>query len=217
MLLEGLFVQIALFFIETIPNILYACLAVLVGLVIGNFLGKMTKGVLLKVKADRLFDDDNIKIKLSSVGELVVSWLIYLIFFQQAAVYLNVYVVSSIVNSLVMFIPNVIGAITVILLAYMFGIYLKDKVIGTKDVSMKLIGDAVFYLVIYIGVSTALPLIGINTALISQLLLLVVAGFSLGIAIALGLGLKDTIAKISARYFNVDSISKTMKEKSAKK
>ena len=171
-----------------------------------------TKKALEKLKADKLFGDNVLKISMSSIGKTVVSWVIYLIFLQQATVFLNVHVISMIVNDIILFIPNIAGMIGVILLTYLFGMYLKDKIIGSAKMYTKLLGDVIFFLVLYIGISTALPLVGINTDLISQLLLLVVGGLSLGIAVAVGLGMKDTVAKVSAKYFDVNPVSKKKKK-----
>ena len=213
MVINDVFIQMGYSFIQTIPNVLYAAVVLLIGLVLGGFLGKVTKKALEKLKADKLFGDNVLKISVSSIGKTVVSWVVYLIFLQQAAVFLNVYVISMIVNDIILFIPNVVGMISVILVAYLFGMYIKDKIIGNAKMYTKLLGDVIFFLVIYIGISTALPLVGINTDLIGQLLLLVVGGLSLGIAVAVGLGMKDTVAKVSAKYFDVESISKASKTK----
>ena len=212
MVLNDVFIQMGYSFIQTIPNVFYAAVVLLIGLFLGGFMGKVTKKALEKLKADKLFGDNVLKISMSSIGKTVVSWVIYLIFLQQATVFLNVHVISMIVNDIILFIPNIVGMIGVILLTYLFGMYLKDKIIGSAKMYTKLLGDVIFFLVLYIGISTALPLVGINTDLISQLLLLVVGGLSLGIAVAVGLGMKDTVAKVSAKYFDVNPVSKKKKK-----
>ena len=212
MVLNDVFIHMGYSFIQTIPNVFYAAVVLLIGLFLGGFMGKVTKKALEKLKADKLFGDIVLKISMSSIGKTVVSWVIYLIFLQQATVFLNVHVISMIVNDIILFIPNIAGMIGVILLTYLFGMYLKDKIIGSAKMYTKLLGDVIFFLVLYIGISTALPLVGINTDLISQLLLLVVGGLSLGIAVAVGLGMKDTVAKVSAKYFDVNPVSKKKKK-----
>ncbi|MCK5344906.1 MAG: hypothetical protein KAR20_15955, partial [Candidatus Heimdallarchaeota archaeon] len=150
MVINDVFIQMGYSFIQTIPNVLYAAVVLLIGLVLGGFLGKVTKKALEKLKADKLFGDNVLKISVSSIGKTVVSWVVYLIFLQQAAVFLNVYVISMIVNDIILFIPNVVGMISVILVAYLFGMYIKDKIIGNAKMYTKLLGDVIFFLVIYI-------------------------------------------------------------------
>jgi hypothetical protein len=146
-------------------------------------------------------------ISISHLGEVVVSWIIYLIFIQQATDTLGVRALYNIITGFVNFVPNVIGAFTIMLLAYIFGNYLKDSIIGDKMMHLKILGNIIFFLVIYIGITISLPMVGIQTQLISQLLLLVVGGLALGLAIAIGFGVKDVIAK------NVEEFIKDYKPK----
>jgi len=58
-----------------------------------------------------------------------------------------------------------------------------------------LIGSGIFFLTIYIAIALALPLLGIDPTLINNLLLVIVGSFGIGIALAIGFGLKDVVAR----------------------
>lgn len=190
-------------FIEKVPALIYAVIFLALGYVIGKFLGYITHRALTEAKIDKYVSHKSFNIQVSKLSSVVVRWVVYLVFIQQATNILGVTVISGIVDKIIGFIPGVVGAAAVIIAADGIGIYIKDSVIGAADVYTKIAGHLTFFLVMYVGIATALPLIGINPVLINQILLLIVGAISVGMAIALGLGLKDTIHEISKEYVNV--------------
>lgn len=187
--------------IEGMPNVMSAIVILVVGYVIGRMVGTVVEKIVARSKVDsHLKEKEQLSFKLSSVLGTVSKWVLYLIFLQQAAVQLNVAAISQSINEIVNFIPGVIGAVIVLIASYAIAIYVKEEIVGSKGLYQNLIGKIIFFLIVYVGIATALPLIEIDTALINNILLILMASLGLGIAIAMGLGLKDSVAELSKGY-----------------
>ncbi len=70
----------------------------------------------------------------------------------------------------------------------------------TKTLYGDIVGNVIFFLILYVSVALALPFVGIDTQLINWILIVVVASLGLGMAIAIGLGLKDVVRDIGKTY-----------------
>ena len=57
-----------------------------------------------------------------------------------------------------------------------------------------------FFFIIYVSIALALPVLGISSALVNSILLIIIGSVGLGTAIAIGLGMKNAVADVSQRY-----------------
>jgi hypothetical protein len=189
-------------FLSFLPSLIGALVLLLVGWLLGNIVGKIVKEVLLRLKADDLIFRGKRQIfKISSVVSILCSWAIYLLFIQAAVDVLGIIVLKEAVGQIVAFIPGLIKAVVIGLVGYAIAEYVRENVERSKVPYSKLVAKLLFFLIIYIAIATALPLVGIDTTLINAILIVIVASFGLGFAIALGLGLKDTVAKLAKKGF----------------
>jgi len=78
--------------------------------------------------------------------------------------------------------------------------YIKDKVVHSKTFYGELIGNLIFFIIIYVSVALALPFVGIDPTLINWILIVIVASLGAGLAIAIGLGLKEVVAESARGY-----------------
>ncbi|MCK4968768.1 MAG: hypothetical protein KAS12_06965 [Candidatus Aenigmarchaeota archaeon] len=185
-------------FINGFPGLVYALLWIVIGYIVGRILASIVRRVLKEAKVDNyLKDSERMSFKLSSILATVVKWVVYLVFLQQAATLLGVAVISSVVNEIIAFVPGVVGAVIVLLASYAIAMYIKQDVIGDKDLYTSMMGKVVFFLVLYVGIATALPLVSIDTMLINTILLVLIGSVGLGIAIAMGWGLKDSVNELA--------------------
>ncbi|MCK5289378.1 MAG: hypothetical protein KAJ56_00400 [Candidatus Aenigmarchaeota archaeon] len=187
-------------FVEGIPNLTLAIIALVMGYVIGVAAYAIVRKIMVRAGVDTKLKSKQLDVKISDITAITVKWIIYLVALSQAADFLQVQIIISIINGVIAFIPGVVSAAVLLIAAYILGYFIKSAVIGEKDVYTKLIGDIVFFLVIYVGIATALPALGIDTTLINTILILIIGSICLGIAIALGLGLKDTVADMSKDF-----------------
>lgn len=195
--LQGL----GLTFLDVLPSLVVALLLLGVGYILGRVLGRVSNEVVTRLKLDaRVSKSAHLRIKLAHLADVVVRWVVYLVFIQQASDVLGSAAISGFVGTIVAALPSFIGAGVIILVSYVIGVYFKDHIVSSHTVYSDLAGKTIFFLVLYLGLSVALRVIQIPLLIVDQILLILVAAVGLGLAIALGLGLKDAVKDVSRSY-----------------
>jgi len=184
-------------FIAILPNILAALIVLLFGLVLGRVLGRISEEIAVRSKIDKWISQKNhITFNVSSVANVIVRWVVYLVFIEQAAIFLGIAAVQSFISSIIGFIPGLIGAGIIIIVGYAIAIYMKERIITGKTMYSSIVGKIVFFLLLYFSIALALPFTGVNPTLVNWALLIIIASFGLGMAIAMGLGFKEFFAEM---------------------
>jgi len=176
-----------------------AVIVLLIGWIIGKILGKVTKGILRKMNADRYFRFGR-GFEVSSIFPLIVSWIIYLWFIRSAVGILGVPELTLFLAEILDFLPKLLKGMIVILVGYLLAKYVQGQIIATKAEYSEFIGRVIFFFTIIIAIDLALPLVGIQSQVIDGIILILFGSVGIGLAIALGLGLKETVAKIAKKY-----------------
>ncbi len=200
MVLENLYLLPGL---ETITNYLIqvaaATVVLLVGWLVGRLAGKITKNILKKLSADRYFRFGR-GFQISTMFPMIISWIIYLWVMRSAVGILGIPELTLFFAQILTFLPKLLEGIIVILIGYLIAKYVEGQVIATKAEYSGLIGQVIFFFTMIIAIDLALPLVGISSHVIDGIILILVGSVGFGIAIALGLGLKETIAKLAKKY-----------------
>ena len=187
--------------VSILPGLIGAVIIWIGGLALAWVLSKITKEVLLRIKIDKRL---NLPAKgifsLSEILPLIIFWAVFLIGVQEGLTQLGLEVLSSLFGSVVGFLGGLIKAIVVIVIGYALTDYVSKSIRDTKKPFSDLLANSVFFLMMYITIAMALPMIGIDTTLINAILLIILGSIGLGLAIAIGLGLKDTIARLAKKY-----------------
>ena len=186
--------------IAFLPNLLGAVILLIIGWIVGTIIGRITKELLVRFKVDQYVSKGRPIIKLSEVFPLIFEWVIYLVFIQAAVEVLGVTALVEFVRTLIGFIPGLLEAVIVVIVGYGIAEYVRVEIERAKLVYADIMSKVLFWLIIYIAVALALPLVGINPTLINSILLIVVGSVGAGMAIALGLGLKDAVAAAAKKY-----------------
>jgi hypothetical protein len=188
-------------FIVGLPNFLWAVIALLVGLLVGKFGGWLVKQFLVRVKLDQyIFEKDKFKMKLSDIFSVLTRWIIYLFFIMYSASFLGVPEVIELIRSAIGFLSGAVEATVIIIVGYSLAYYIKEQVMHGKTFYSELVGNIIFFLIVYVSIALALPFVGIDTQIINWILIVIVASFGVGMAIALGLGLKDVVRDVAKSY-----------------
>ncbi|MFQ6009749.1 MAG: hypothetical protein ACE5J7_01360 [Candidatus Aenigmatarchaeota archaeon] len=187
-------------FLLALPGIVAAVITLFIGFIIGKLAGMVVREIIVRLKIDEWIAEEGVTFKFSSVFDVITRWIIYLVFIQQAAIFLNVQAITIFVNNVISIIPPLIQAGLLVIVGYSLAIYMKERIISSKTLYADVVGKTVFFLILYLSIAMALSQMRIDTTLVNNILLLIVAGASLGVAIALGLGLKDVVA-VSAKDY----------------
>ncbi len=187
--------------IEFTPKIFGAVVLLLIGWAIGSVVGRAIKEIIRRMKVDQfLFKGRRPVIKISSIIPLIISWTIYLLFIQAAIEVLGVQALMLAIGEILNFLPRLIEALVIILAGYGIGEYVRRQIEESDVAFSDIVGKVVFFLILYVTIAISLPLLNIETFLINALLLIVVGSFGAGLAIAMGLGLKDEMRTAFKKY-----------------
>jgi hypothetical protein len=194
------FAKIGVSTLGILPNIVAALIILVVGVVVGRLVGMAIEEILVRLKIDSYIKAKKAEFKLSHIFGMIIRWVIYLVFVQQAADALAVPIISLFVGGIVGFMPGVLKAVVVVAAGYALARYIQELIVESKAIYSGLMSQLFFFLIVYISFALALPLVGIPADLVNNILLIIVGSVGLGFAIALGLGMKDMIRQLSMDY-----------------
>jgi hypothetical protein len=187
--------------IEFTPKIFGAVVLLLIGWAIGSVVGRAIKEIIRRMKVDEfIFKGRRPVMRISSIIPLIISWSIYLLFIQAAIEVLGIQALMVAVGEILNFLPRIIEALVIILAGYGIAEYVRRQIEESDVAFSDLISKILFFLILYVAVAISLPLLNIETFLINALLLIVVGSFGAGLAIAMGLGLKDEMRATFKKY-----------------
>lgn len=187
--------------IDFLPKIAGALILLLIGWLIGLVVGRVIKELLRRLKVDEYVARGKRPVfRLSDIFSVIATWSIYLVFIQAAVDTLGIVALSLFLQGILAFIPGLIKAIMVVIIGYALAEYVRQNVEASKVTYSGLVGRVLFFLTIYIAIAMALPLVGIDPFLVNALLLVIAGSVGIGLAIAIGFGLKNDIVKIVRKY-----------------
>lgn len=191
-------------FTSTLPNAVGAVLILAVGVVIGFFVGRAARRVILSLKLD-----DHVSrgrkplIRISDIFPKIFSWTIYIVSLQAAADFLGVVAFSTFIAGIIAFIPLLIKAIIIVVIGYVIAEYVRSELYRSDVEYSDIMSRVIYFIIIYISVAIALPLIGIDPFLVNAIMIIIIAAVAVGVAAALALSLRgvfeDTIKKYKAK------------------
>lgn len=181
-------------FAAIFPRIVLAVIILFIGYVIALILGHVVKVVLeklgldAKVRKSRLTKSMGHNHLPGIFGE-ITKWYVFIIFFQVAVDKLNLGTLSSLLNVFVLWMPNLIASVLIVLFGVALGHYVEAKMTEhSKMKGMTMMSKGVKALIILIMTIVAARQISIRADLLDNIVMIVVGGLALGVALAIGLG-----------------------------
>ena len=200
-------------FLVAIPLVIGALLIIVVGWIIAGLLARVTSGILRRVGADRLFaehsgrvyGDRTQSIKPSVVGGELVKWLVRLVFLVAAANVLGLTQVSELLNQVLLWIPNLIVAAIILLIAPVLARFVRSAIeVGAGEMGFSnasLLGRIAEVAIVAFAVIIAINQIGIAANLVNTLFIGLVAAVALAFGLAFGLGGRDVAAELTRSWY----------------
>ena len=200
-------------FLAAIPQIIGALLIIIIGWIISGLLARLVSTLLRRAGAARLFAEhggqvsgsQSQKIKPSVVGGELVKWLIRIVFLVAAANVLGMPQVSELLNQVLLWIPNLLVAAVILLVAPLIGRFLRGLIeVGAGNMGFTnapLLGRIAEMAVIAFAVLIAIDQIGIAADLLNILFMGVVGALALAFGLAFGLGGRDVAARITEGWY----------------
>jgi Conserved TM helix len=190
-------------------------LLVLIILLIGWLLSKVVKSVVSKtlktaklnelssrIELDKLLSKGGITYSLSDLIGVICYWLGLLITFMVAVNSVGLTVAADLLNKVVLYIPNVIAALFILILGMFVSTLLKNIVQTAANNAglnqSKLLAQIVETVVITFAVFVSLEQLQIGIHITELTVSIILGSLGLGLALAFGLGCKEIAGKFVA-------------------
>ncbi len=207
--LRSAFVDLWVSAMSFLPQLVFAVVVFLLGLLVANLLKTAVIRVIRFMKVDDLLERLDAKTFFSRAGirfdvaELfgwLVKWFIILIALIAAADALGWSQVTEFLTLVVAYIPNVLVAVIILLVGFLLGNFVQDLIKGAVKVanmtSATFLAAIAKWSIIVFSLMMALVQLGIGAALVQTLFTGFVAMVALAGGLAFGLGGKEQASKI---------------------
>jgi hypothetical protein len=196
-------------FINFLPSLVGAILVFVAGWIVAVALGKVVEHIIKMVKVDDVMEKAGTKARFHKAGVDVnvakflgglVKWFLILVFLMAATDILKLVQVTTFLNSIVLYLPNVVVAAVILAVAFLVANFVFAVVKGSTKVagivSATLLATVAKWAIVIFGFLAALIQLGIAASLINTLFIGLVAMLALAGGLAFGLGGKDEAAMI---------------------
>lgn len=197
-----------------VPNAIVAVIVLLVGYFVARLAAKLvtTLGEKLNLQyaAERgglveSLKQIGIKRSVPAIFGTVVFWTLIVLFMMSAASALQFEEVSKAMSAVFVYMPNVLGALVILVVGLLAASFLRGVVAASADrvgVSYaRGLANITYYAVVLVTLLAAFERISLQFALLNQAILIVLGGMALAFGLAVGLGGRDVVGGILAGYY----------------
>lgn len=203
-------------FFSFLPQLVGAILVLIIGWIIAGFAARLVETALRTVGFEKAAERSGIagfmtrsgaspEWTASKVVAELVKWFIRLIFLQAAAAILGMPQLTGIINSILLFLPNLVVALLIIvvgaLIAKLVGGIVRGSTAQMGFANPDLLGTIGEVAVIAFAVVAAVNQVGIAATVVNTLFMAFVGAIALAFALAFGLGGRDTAALITHGWY----------------
>ena len=198
--------------LSQIGQFLIGIFGVLIILIAGWLISKVIKSVVTKglraikldelsdrIELDAMLEKGGITYSLSELLGIICYWLALLVTFMVAANSIGLTIAAELLNKVVLYIPNVIAAIFILILGMFIATLLKNIVqtagnnAGVSQV--KFLSKVVEVIIMVFAIFVALEQLNIGIRITELTLGIALGTVGLGLALAFGLGCRDIAGK----------------------
>lgn len=196
-------------FINFLPSLVGAVLVFVAGWIVAIALGKVIEHIVKMVKVDEALEKAGTKARFQKAGVEIniakflgglVKWFLILVFLMAATDILKLVQVTTFLNSIVLYLPNVVVAAVILAVAFLVANFVFAVVKGSTKVagivSATLLATVAKWAIVIFGFLAALVQLGIAASLINTLFIGLVAMLALAGGLAFGLGGKDEASAV---------------------
>jgi small-conductance mechanosensitive channel len=198
--------------VNSLPNLLGAIVIMIIGVLVANILKWLIERLVLAIRLQEAFEQLDFAKSLkkaglsTNLGALLgefVRWVIIILFLLPAASILGLSQVSSVLNQIIAYLPNVGSAIIILFIGALFAEFLGNVIrataagLGTRaSVGLAVVARYIIYV---FAALAALSQLGIAPQIINIVLTGIVAASAIAFGLAFGLGGKEAAADLIAK------------------
>jgi len=161
--------------------------------------------LLSRTAVQTLLERSGTKQKSSEILGMIAFWIIFLVFLIQASDTLSLTMVSDALTSIAYYIPKVGIAVLVLVLGLIAANFVRELITMTCSSAGithgTMVAQAVYVAVVLLIVVTAIDALGINTELLNNTIVILLAGLIGGAALSFGLGSRTAVANLIAAHY----------------
>jgi small-conductance mechanosensitive channel len=198
-----------------LPRLLGAILVLVVGWLVAKWLRTgVTKllqalhfdDIAKKSGIDQVLQQGGLQATLTSILSGLIYWTIMLVTLLAAVNSLGLTIASDMLSRVVLYLPNVVVAVIILILGALFGrliqgivrTYLSNAQVG----GAVMISNIAYYAILVFAAAVTLEQLGIGQALVVSTFQIAFGALCLALAIAFGLGGRDWAAGVISKTFN---------------
>ncbi len=192
-----------------LPTLVGALIVLIVGWFVAKLLQKVVTQVLKIARLDVLSEKagiasilakGEIKYTLAELIGVIIYWLLILVVVIATLDALNLKVAAALLDRVVLYVPNVIAAIFILVLGMFFaaliGAVVRTTASNAGISNAKNLGQIAQVSIVVFAVLITLGQLGVRTLILDQAILVLLASLGLGLALAFGLGSKEIAGRI---------------------
>ena len=200
--------------IAFLPTIILAILLLGMGYLLARVVSIATIRFLQFVGFDRLLsrtavqtllERSGTKQKVSEILGLIGFWIIFLVFLIKASDTLGLTMLSDALTGLANYIPKIGIAVLVLIIGLMAANFVRELITMTCSSAGithgTMVAQAVYVAVVLLIVVTAIDALGIDTELLNNTIVILLAGLIGGAALSFGLGSRNAVANLIAAHY----------------
>lgn len=200
---------------QFLVNVLLVLVILLIGWIISKIIQTLVTKVLRAIKLDMLSDKieldgllakGGIKYSLSELIGVICYWLVLLVTFVVAINAVGLTVAAALLDRVVLYIPNIIAAIFILILGMFVATLLSNIVQATSNnagiAQSALLGKVAEVVVMIFAIAVALEQLNIGAKIIELTVSILLGSIGLAAAIAFGLGCKELAGKSMAELMD---------------
>jgi len=207
--------QIGQFLVSILLVLVILIFGWIIALIIKQIVTKALRAVKLDMLSDRIELDDllekgGITLSLSEIIGVICYWLALLVTFMVAINAVGLTIAADLLNKIVLYIPNVIAAIFILIVGMFIATLLRNIVTTAANnagvAQAKVLSKVVEVVIMVFAILVALEQLNIGIRITELTVGILLGSIGLGCALAFGLGCKD----IAGRYMNeaIDKLKK---------
>lgn len=192
-----------------LPNLIAAIIVLIVGVVIAVAFGKLVRLIIKKLRIDLaleklgvmiFFQRGGIEFSLAALLSWLVKWFLIIVFFIATAEILGLPQVTNFLNQVVLYVPNIIVAVIILLVGIVLGSFiqnwLKRLLAVTRAGSIQFMAGIAKWAIVIFSVLAALIQLRIAVSLINTLFTGFIVMLAIAGGLAFGLGGRDWAARL---------------------
>ena len=199
--------------VSYLPAFIGALIFLLVGLAIASLLGKIVEKVFKAIKIDefsqkigltKYAEKGGFQLKVAWFLGRLVYWFFVVVIVLALADKLGFVALSSFLQDILLYIPNIMVAILIMLVVIVVANTLRSVV--KKGVQTTRFGGAGFlatltwWVIVLFGIAAALIQLQIAVTIVNTIVIAIIASFALACGLAFGLGGKDEAARVLEKF-----------------